>query len=142
MSGNPAAILVGYLARLALAWIILFSSPAIGRASAPLHFQEATLFVIRRNVPDSARVSYRELGLNLGMGWTMGLWRAGTALEIADRRYDSDLSGLDYGAVRLRANWNDDGIRARWPGLLEVEGYHYHDRASLLADFLRLWGRA
>jgi len=110
----------------------------IGRSTEPLHFQEATVLLIRRDVPDSARFSYLEAGLNLGMGWTMGLWRAGVALEFADRRYDLDQTGLDHGAIRLHANWNDDGLQARWPGLLEVEGYHYHDRTSLLSDFLRL----
>jgi hypothetical protein len=56
---------------------------------------------------------------------------------LAGRRYDDDRSGLDYNLARVRVHWNDDGIQARWPGILEVESYRYQSAASLLADFVR-----
>lgn len=109
----------------------------LSHASDPVHFQELTAKYVRRNVPDSARVSYREAGVNLGLGWGIGSWRAAATMELADRRYDSPEAGYDYSVARLRTNWNDDGIQARWPGLLEVETYQYRSVVSLLADFVR-----
>jgi len=110
----------------------------VSRGTDPVRYQEVSVTYKRRIVPDSARVSYRDLGANFGLGWGMGSWRADAVLELSDRRYDSPESANDYGLARLRTNWNDDGIQARWPGLLEVETYKYHSATSLLADFARV----
>jgi hypothetical protein len=110
----------------------------VSRASDPIHYQELAVLYQRRIVPDSARVSYRDAGVNVGVGWSVWAWRADAVLELSDRRYDSPEAGYDYGLARLRANWNDDGIQARWPGLLEVETYQYHSAVSILADFARV----
>jgi hypothetical protein len=107
------------------------------RASDPVNYQEVTARFQRRHVSDSGNVSYNEAGADLGVGWGWGLWRAAAHLELAGRRYDDDRSGLDFNLARLRVNWNDDGVQARWPGILEVESYRYRSVASLLADFVR-----
>lgn len=109
----------------------------LSHASSPLHYQEISAIYRRRMVPDSARVSYGEAGLLAGLGWSMGSWRADAALELSERRYDVTEAGYDYQLARLRTNWNDDGIQARWPGLLEIETYQYRSAISLLADFTR-----
>ena len=107
------------------------------RGSDPIHYQELGILLLRRNVPDSARVSYREAGLNLGVGWGVGIWRTDAVVEFVNRRYDTPEAGLGFNAFRLRMNWNDDGIQAHWPGLLEIESYSYDNLVSLLADFVR-----
>lgn len=109
----------------------------LSRGTSPIRYEDLSFLYQRRIVPDSARVSYRVLGANLGLGWSMGSWRADAVLELSDRRYDVPEAGYDHGLVRLRAHWNDDGVQAKWPGFLEVESYQYHSSVSLLADFAR-----
>ena len=108
------------------------------RATSAVSYRELTGSFRKRVVPDSSRVSYAETLGRFALGFSAGGWRFGATLEGMRREYDDADAGLDHNIIRIRADWMDDGITARWPGILELEHYNYVSSASILSDFLRL----
>jgi hypothetical protein len=104
----------------------------------PVHYRQAGIRFLRREVPDSSRITYLEAGGQLGLGWSIGWWRLQASLEGVRRTYDVPEAGLDHNVLRLYANWSDDGVRALWPGLLEVEVWDYRSALSVLEDYMRV----
>jgi hypothetical protein len=102
-----------------------------------LDYQEGQFAYVRREVPDSTRLSYREASASLGMGTGMGDLFVDARLEGADRRYDNDEAHIDFSVGRLRLDWRDVDFAPKWSGTLEVEGYNYYHPASPISDFVR-----
>lgn len=101
-------------------------------------YREITGSIRKRQVPDSSRVSYREAFGRFALGWGTAGWRFSAALEGLRREYDVADAGLDHNTIRVRADWVDNGITARWIGSVEMEQYDYFSSVSILSDILRM----
>lgn len=110
----------------------------LNHSSDLYHFRELRLTLARREVPDSARVSYHEAAAQINLGFTVDDLHFDATLEGADRRYDTDEGHVDYSVGRLHLGWRDAGFPARWSGILEAEGYDYQDPESPVSDFVRV----
>ena len=89
----------------------------------------ASIGLARRTVPDSSRLNYDEVFVNLdAYGWYLGRWRLGGAFAFADRGFDTPDAGNDH--RRWSASVRGDLDRSRNWRFSWFSEWQYWDYAS------------